>query len=196
MMPRLTWSLVALALALPRPSVATEAPQIMKARDGLLAVPFIPGGAVVAACTFSVPEVLGYLGPALVVEDDDGGTWRLDLVANERFDVSTLRVTQLEGDTAGTQRLTIQDGKQLRWAEFVEPCDMITGASDIPSRISAGVWYDSLSLELTYTLRSLDGELVTLDNAGASPEDWLIECDERAALADAALTLLELAEFE
>ncbi len=46
---------------------------------------------------------------------------------------STMRVTQLEGDTAGTQRVSWQDDDQLRWVEFGDP-DVITaeGAIDIP----------------------------------------------------------------
>ncbi len=68
-----------------------------------------------------------------VITGDDGGTWALDWVADDRFDLDTLRVTQLEGDTAGTQRITVQDGKQLRWLEFVDPADALEGAIDLPS---------------------------------------------------------------
>jgi hypothetical protein len=86
-----------------------------------------------------------------VITGDDGGTWTLDLVAKNGFELDTLRVSQLEGDTAGTQRVTVQDGDQLRWLEFVEPDDAVEGAIDIPG--PSGVIATELDADLgLYTL--------------------------------------------
>jgi hypothetical protein len=122
-------------------------------------------------------EIIGLAPLAFVITGDDGGTWRLDWVAEQGFDLDTLRVTQLEGDTAGVQRVTVQDGKQLCWPEFVDPADAVEGG-----RISAAT-------------ALLDGLLDRIDVVGA-PEDWLVDSRERVALAEAVITLLELAEFE
>ncbi len=110
-----------------------------------------------------------------------GGEWALDFMAkaswvkpcpshvNAALRPSTLRVAQLEGDTAGTQRIAVQGGDKLLWAEFVDPDDAVCGATDIPG--PAGV----VATELDADKNSY--ALMMLKDAG----DWgasMIEGDE------------------
>jgi hypothetical protein len=172
---------------------------------------------VLAADAYMLPEVLGFMGLALVVETDDGNELRMQYYQESDWDFvqrvvvelpeglgpelavrawahdgvprvmimddstwwinadpvnysgqnawvrpcpshvmcavlpSTLRVTQLEGDTSGTQRISVQDDDQLVWAEFGNPDDMVCGAIDIPG--PEGVVATELDADLgLYTL--------------------------------------------
>ena len=172
---------------------------------------------VLAADAYMLPEVLGLMGLALVVETADGTELRMQYYQESEWDFiqrvvlelpeglgpelavrawahdgvprvmfmddstwwinedpvnytaqnawvrpcpahavsgflpSTLRVTQLEGDTSGTQRLSVQAGDQLLWAEFGNPDDMSCGAIDIPG--PSGVVAAELDADLgLYTL--------------------------------------------
>jgi hypothetical protein len=119
-----------------------------------------------------------------------------------------------DGITRSVATVALDADDQLAWS-------ILTNSPDTPlyQEVQSllyplcGGWYhlagaESTSLatrdevSMSYTVAS---GRVTLDNAvgfgfaadsDRSPEDWLVDCDERTALAEAILQLLELTEYE